>query len=223
MLNDIQAVFRRSWNTFRTELNRREPEDQVAELLSAMRKEMVEARAALSAQEDAIGDARNALAAEQNQLADCERRRTMAERIGDAETVRVAAEFSNRHRERVAVLEQKLEAVQAETQLRTREVEQMTRRYREADDNRFVLLSQIRLRRTQQQVHGATGDDAGSFSEFERMADRVDERAAYADALEELQDVGGTASAEPPASSRAERERTAEERLRELKRRMGQE
>ncbi|HEU0299644.1 MAG TPA: hypothetical protein VFR37_09325, partial [Longimicrobium sp.] len=47
MINELKTLFARTWDAFLAEVGKREPEDQVAGLLSAMRREMVEARAQL--------------------------------------------------------------------------------------------------------------------------------------------------------------------------------
>lgn len=219
MLKDLQRLFRQTWDSFRTELGRREPEDEVAELLGRMRREMVAARAALPAFEEAIRSAEQALERERRALADCERRAGLAERIGDAETVRVAREFAARHRAHVAVLEQKHAAAVAERDLRRREVQLMSERYREADANRFVLLAELRRQRAAGTVRDALRGEDGAFGDFARMAETIDEQAAYADALEELQDAPPTAGR--PRAGAAERASSVDVRLEELKRRMG--
>ena len=47
MLDDLRKLFSQAWASFLDEVGRREPEDQVAGLLGAMRREMVEVRAQL--------------------------------------------------------------------------------------------------------------------------------------------------------------------------------
>jgi len=220
MLNEGQPPFRKTWDAFRAELGRRDPADEVADLLSAMRREMVAARAALPEYEAAVRDAEAALEAERRVLADTERRRGLAERIGDAETVRVADEFVERHRTRAAVLEQKLEAARAEHALREREAAEMMRQYKAADANRFALLSELRTRRARAHLDGALGGLGDPMGDFGRMEDAVRDAAAYADAVEEMSDLGGGVG---PADAAAAREQSVEERLRELKRRMGHE
>jgi chromosome segregation ATPase len=180
MLNDLKNLFSRTWSAFHAELNRREPEDQVAELLTAMRREMVEARASLPVLDEAVARARAERERERGELEACRRRRDLAERIGDAETARVAEEFAARHARRVEVLEEKLRAAQAERRLRKEEIERMSSEYRKAEANRFALVARLRA---QQRV-----------------------------SPEELASPG-------PAAAPHD----VEERLRELKRRMGRE
>ncbi len=216
MLNEIRKLFRRSADAFREALETGDPEDQVAELLVSMRRELVAARAALPVYAEEIERLERAIAGEREELGRVERRRELAQRIEDAETVRVADDFATRHRERIGVLEQRLTAARAELELRTREADEMKRRYQEADANRFGLLAQLRTAGARERMRSALGDDNGPASDFDRMAERVTGNAAYADALEEL-----SADDRPPPPPRNE-PGEIERRLEELKRKMGQ-
>lgn len=206
MLKSISEVFRKSVEALLSELHTREPEDQVAELLTAMRKEMVAARAAIPDYEQDVVTAREAVAAERAEIERCERRAAMADRIGDEETASIAREYADRHRERLGVLERKGEAAEAELLLRRREVEEMTRQYRNADANRFGLVAQLRMRGRR----ASGGDDP--FDDFARMEERIDSEAATAEARRELDEE------EPPPPPRS----SIDDRLAELKRRMNQ-
>ena len=217
MLDDLKRLFSRTWSAFLEETARRDPEDQVAGLLSSMRREMVQARAALPLYEKNVQGTAAELERERRALDDTVRRGGMAERISDAETARVAKEFAERHRQRVAVLEEKLRAANAELQLRRAEAEEMMRRYKEADANRFILVAEIRRRG----AHAAL-DAAGRRDPYDplhdtssRMEERIASDSAYADALNDLSADAGAPPPPPPRPS-------VEAQLAELKRRMGQ-
>lgn len=213
MLDDLKRLFSQSWNAFLAEASRREPEDQVAELLTAMRREMVQAKADLPLHDRNVQGAEAELERERKALADAERRGALAERIGDAETSRVAAEFADRHRKRVVVMEEKLRAARAERELAHQESADMMRRYKEADANRFALVAEIRRRGAQARLDGAMGrSPAGAADELRRAEERIQEESAYAEALD---DLGADGAAPPPPQS------DVEDRLAELKRRMG--
>jgi phage shock protein A len=212
MLEDLQRLFRKSVDAFRTELSRREPEDQVADLLSGMRREMVAARAAIPLLEEDVRRLRADLESERLLLEQCERRLSMAERIGDDETVRVAREFAERHRERETVLQKKEQAAAAELALRSREAEEMHRKYQESDRNRFTLVSQLRRQQAAEKMRERLHDESGPFADFARMEDAVRDSEAHAAAAREF-DVERD-SPPPPRSD-------LEERLQELKKRMG--
>jgi len=214
MLDDLRTLFSRTWTSFLAEAGRRDPEDEVAELLAAMRREMVQARADLPLYEKGHAAAVAELERERRALDDAVRRGGMAERIHDAETVRVAAEFAARHRGRVGVLEEKVRATRAEWELRRGEAEEMMRRFKEAESNRFILVSELRRRGAHARIDSAVPDELG------RMEDRVASETAYADALG---DLAGAAGAPPfPRDSDVQaRASDVEARLRELKRKLG--
>src|SRR5688572_2216117 len=96
MLNDLRRLFRKSIDAFRAEAGVREPQDQVAELLSAMRRELVRAKAELPRYEEVVVRSKAELVKERVALEECERRLAMAEKIRDEETVRIAGEFAAR-------------------------------------------------------------------------------------------------------------------------------
>jgi len=95
------------------------------EILSGMRDAVIEARAAVEAMRQGVSKTEKQLVVERRHLTDVERRGRLASEIDDAETVDVANRFTAKHRERVAVLEDKLEAQRAELQLAERELEDM--------------------------------------------------------------------------------------------------
>lgn len=217
MFEDLKRVFSQSVSAFLQELGRRDPEDDIAELLGAMRREMVAARAALAGYGEELERIGAELAREGELVAQCERRAVAARRIGDGETVRIAEEFAVRHRARLAVLQQKSAAARAELELRTREVEEMKQRYAEADANRFQLLAQMRRARAGERMRSALDGQEGPFAEFARMEEKVDDAASYADAV---RDLGAESGSAPPPRAPAD---DVDARLRELKRRMRQE
>ena len=211
MLDDLKRLFSQAWASFLDEVGRREPEDQVAGLLGAMRREMVEARSQLPLLEQNYNAAVADLEGERKRLGDTERRRGQAERIGDSETVRVATEFEEKHRRRIAVLEEKVRAARAEWELRREESAEMMQRYKEADANRFVLLSELRRQGARTRIDGAGGGTP--LDGFSRAEERIEHDTAYADALDEL---GGA-----PPPPRRPQPADVDAQLAELKRRMG--
>lgn len=217
MINDLKRLFARTWDTFVAELGRREPEDEVVGLLGAMRREMVDARASLPMYEEHQRAAEAELVREQRALDDAVRRGGLAQKINDAETVRIAGEFAERHRRRVAVLEEKVRAARAERELRAQEADDMMRRYKEADANRFVLLNEVRRAQSQQRMGGMMDDPA--FSDFDRAAEKMESEIAYGDALDELHGLDPTPPPPPPSQTSIHDD--VEARLQELKRRMG--
>jgi phage shock protein A len=214
MLDDLKKLFTRTWDSFLTELSKRDPEDQVAELLSAMRREMVDARAQLPLLEENHRASVAQLERERKALEDTRRRGALAAKIGDEETVRVAKEFEEKHARRVAVLEEKVRAAKAEWELRRDESAEMMRRYKEAEANRFALLGELRRQGAKSRINAAMGGSAPGLDDFARAEERIEHDSAYADAMDSLDP-----DAPPPRTPPSEDD--IEERLREIKRRMG--
>ena len=99
--------------------------DESHKQLAAMRREVHNADGELKRLEAEVERTRVAATAEENEERVCRRRLTMAEGIGDAETARVAATYADRAAERAAVLARKAEALEAERDLRQRELAEM--------------------------------------------------------------------------------------------------
>jgi hypothetical protein len=212
MLKDLGRMFRKSLEAFRAEVGTREPEDQVAELLTAMRRELTRAKADIPLHEEELIQSRALLANERTALAQCERRLAMARNIGDEETSRVAGEFAERHRQKIGVLEAKAAAAEAELELKRKEADEMRLRYLEADANRFVLSARLRQSGRSVLDESAVKDDQ-AFHDFGRMEEKVVSNSMYIDALKELDD-----SPPPP---RGPTPPSVEDQLAELKKKMG--
>lgn len=96
------------------------------EALARMREAIIQAKVAVRELRSGVEETRRRLAAEREALETVRRRGRLAAGINDAETVRVAAEYEHRHGERVAVLERKLTAQEAEVTLAEQELADMT-------------------------------------------------------------------------------------------------
>jgi len=197
----------------------------VDELLAGMRQELVEAKAALPRLEQGIERLRRSLAEERRRAEDCVRRAGQAKEIGDAETLRLAVEYGERHRERARVYGEKIEAAEAELAMQRRTVSEMTAQLKSAMTHRDVLKVRARRSRSTGTLRG--GDSPAS--RFDRMAEDIEDEAARAEAARELDDelgTGGTARFDDLSGGGArdiDAEALAELRLEELKRRMAEE
>ena len=170
------------------------PPPNLRDLAGQMRQAVVDMRASVAKMRQDVTVTERQLAAERQQYQDAERRGKMAAGIGDQETVGVAEKFARKHAERVSVLEAKLGAQRAELSLADRELAEMTDQLKALDRER------------------PAGTAAGSTS----------------GAWRDLEAAGGVRPETDPADEllrsqvdRAARERTAEEQLKELKKKMG--
>ena len=91
----------------------------------AMRRDLNAARTALNRLQSDLAQARKDLAAEEESEQTARRRAEMAQRIDDGATVRIAAEFAERHAQRAAILRRKVEVLQDELGMRQEELGDM--------------------------------------------------------------------------------------------------
>lgn len=198
----------------------------VDELLAGMRQELIEAKSALPRLEQGIESLRRSQAEERRRAEDCIRRAGQAKEIGDLETLKLAVDYGERHRERARVFGEKIEAAEAELAMQRRTVSEMTEQLKSAMTHRDVLKIRTRRSRSTEALRGG-GDSAAS--RFDRMAEDIEDEAARAEAARELDDElgsGGTARFEDLSrggASDIDAEALAELRLDELKRRMAEE
>ena len=102
------------------------------EMLAQMRDTLVQARVGLHDLREGVVATRKRLELERREHETVERRRRLAEGIGDTETVGIADRYVKLHAERLAVLVRKLEAQEDELALAESEIESMTRDLRAA-------------------------------------------------------------------------------------------
>ncbi len=182
-------------------MDRATPPEERRAGLARMKQTLVQARMGLDDLRGAIATTRQRTESERRELETMVRRKGLAARIDDQETVALAEKYELVHRERLEVLERKLGAQEAELAIAERDVAEMT----------------LELKNAVAGIGGGGGGagPAGSLS-------RDDAAAAEADAVLN----GGTRVAEEidslgRAASRSARAAEAERQLAELKRRMG--
>jgi phage shock protein A len=194
----------------------------VDELLAGMRQELIEAKSALPRLEQGIDRLRRSQAEERRRAEDCVRRAGQAKEIGDVETLRLAVEYGERHRERAGVYGEKIEAAEAELALQRRTVSEMTAQLKSAMTHRDVLKVRARRSTSTEALRGG-GDTAAA--RFDRMAEEIEDEASRAEAARDLDDELGTGDVRGFAagSGDLDADALAELRLEELKRRMADE
>lgn len=158
-----------------------------SERVSRMRDAVIRARMAVDEARQGIRKTERELAAERQQLDDAERRGRLAEGIKDDETVQVATRFAGKHRERVRVLEQKLEAQRAELGVTEREYAEMKAELAAAVRGDPVAGAQASAARAWEAVAGAGGTRPETDVEGEHLRSDLDRRARERAADEQLQ------------------------------------
>lgn len=210
MFDNLRRAFREAVENFHQEVGRDQVPEMVDSLVRGMEREAVDAKAALDGLKRELERARKAAEAEGREVETCGRREAMAREIGDQETAEVAAEFGARHAERRRVLSEKADAIEAEIRLRDSEYREMLKQIKEAQAKRSAMAATAGRTR----ARSSLSDPDDLFGEFDRMAEKVGGEDATA---EGVRDAAGF-DRELGASRR---ERTADARLDELKRRMG--
>jgi hypothetical protein len=173
-------------------MDRSTPPEERRAGLAQMKQTLVQARMSLDDLRAGIAQTRQRLAAEQRELDTVKRRKGLAAGINDQETVALAEKYEALHAERTEVLTRKLGAQESELALVEREVAEMTAALKGA-------------------LSGATTGTPLQPSESAELDAMLDENARVA---EEIDALGRK-------SSRSAREADADQRLAELKRRMG--
>lgn len=168
-------------------------------VITDMKQALAMAKLGVEDLEQGVAATRRKLDAERQGLETVTRRKGLAAGISDADTVAIAAKYEAQHRERIPVLERKLEALEAEAALARRDYDEM--------------LAQLKTAAAGAGSVGGGGAPAGAAG-------------GPSDAELGLPDDGALhAELDALHRQRAREEKAAEAdaRLADLKRRMGQE
>lgn len=195
--------------------------EDIDRLLSGMREELIEAKASTPKLEEGLAKLRRREADEQRRAEDCVRRAGQAEEIGDAETLRVAVEYAERHQERARVYGEQIKAAESELVLHRQSVKEMSAGLKSAVARKDALKVQTRRSRATESLRG--GEDTAA-DRFDRMASDIEDESDRVEAVRDLDDeleYGGTGrgSAHGPIDP----DDLADLQLEELKRRMAEE
>lgn len=196
-------------------------EEDIDRLLSGMREELIEAKAATPRLEEGLEKLRRREADEQRRAEDCVRRAGQAEEIGDAETLRVAVEFAERHQERARVYGEQIKAAESELALHRQNLKEMSAQLKSAVASKDALKVQTRRSRATESLRGGAHTAA---DRFDRMAAEIEDESERAEAARDLDDdleFGGPGRG--PAQRPIDPDELADLQLEELKRRMAEE
>ena len=189
----------RMFESFRQSLNdildRATPPEERRAVLARMKQTLVQARMGLDDLRGGAAVTRQRLEVETRELETMRRRKTAAVAINDSETVTLAEKYETLHAERAEVLRKKLEALDAELGMVQREVDEMTSELKQA------------------MLGAGTGANASAIED--------EARAAADSVLDDGRNVAEEIDALSRAGRRSARESEAEQKLAELKRRMG--
>ncbi|TVR60457.1 MAG: hypothetical protein EA422_13910 [Gemmatimonadales bacterium] len=216
MFQNLRDAFREAVQNFRTELNRDQVPEAAHRLLRAMEEELVRVRTEVKALDGQLTEVRSRAAREEEEVRKCLRREELARKIGDDETVEVARSYARRHLRMQEVLSEKGEVLEREIQVRSAEVEEMTRSLKQAKLQRESLLASSSRREARESLQDADG----LFSEMDRMSERIEELDRRNQAFREVAEMDAEAPASSAEGSTHTPEAEVDARLAELKRRM---
>jgi hypothetical protein len=123
---NASAVFEDIRQAFRDLLSGNLPPEERRAALHDMKDSLVHARLAVDDLREAVAKTRRRLDSERSELETIRRRKSLAQGIGDQETVKIAERFETQHAQKLALISRKLEAEEGELALLEREVEEMT-------------------------------------------------------------------------------------------------
>lgn len=157
------------------------------DVLAQMRQAVIEARASIEAMRQDLAETEAKLQAQRKAMADAARRGRLAQGIQDEETVEVAARFADKHRERVEILEQKLEAQRSELELAEREYGDMKAQFLEMERNRPAAEAASSVESAWRDLEAAGGTRPETDVRDELLKRQLDRSAREARAEEQLE------------------------------------
>lgn len=185
----------------------------------AMRDALVHAKLGLNDLRASLATTSTRLAGERAELDTVRRRLHLAAQVNDHETVTIAERFAAQHQERVAMLETKQMVQQHELALAERDYEEM------AAELRLIMSGVAPGARSSAPSDGSGAAMPRASAEPPlRESDaalEVDDFATIASGDDEFDDPLADPASAPVRRTRADREADAEQRLADLKRRMG--
>lgn len=122
MFDEWRTAWQQAVDNFELELGDPDEHFSPNQRATAMRRDLAAARAALNRLDADLGQARKDLAGEEEAERTARRRAEMAERISDADTIRIALEFAGRHSHRAGILRRKVEVLHDELAMRREEL-----------------------------------------------------------------------------------------------------
>lgn len=151
-------------------------------VITEMKRALALAKLGIEDLKEGADITRRRLEEERTQLATAARRRTLAEGINDTETAILAARYEAQHRERVGVLERKLEVQEAEYGLAERDYDEMLQQLKQANVGAGSGLDARHAPITDREL--GLPDDAPLNAELDSLAraSKRNERDAVADA-----------------------------------------
>jgi hypothetical protein len=150
---------------------------------AALRDALLEAKVGVSGMRSALAATENELAEERRRLEDAERRGRLAAELPDTETVALAERYTQRHRDRIGVLERKVAVQRDELAMAEREMGEILQEYRTSRSGRpfgSIDAAWRELEAAGAERPGLGLDDRSSGSDSdEKLKQAVEAQLAY--------------------------------------------
>jgi|SRR5437660_4097796 len=182
-------MFERLRDALRAALDAATPPGDLRDLTRLMGEAVVDAKVAVDELRHALVRTEAELGAERQRLADAERRGRLATEIQDGETAEIAARFAAKHRERGGVLEHKLAAQREELALAERELAEMQAQLRAADPGRAATSAGRSAEQAWRDLQAAGGERPGVDLRDELLKSEMDRAAREATAEQQLREM----------------------------------
>jgi hypothetical protein len=182
-------VFERLRAAINAALDAATPDADLRDVTGMMREAVIEARTSIERMREGVVTSEARLNHERQELADAERRGRLAAGIQDEQTAEVAERFAAKHRERVAVLEDKLEAQAAELALAEREYEEMKAQLVEQERKRPETEAARKVESAWRDLEAAGISRPETDVEGEKLRRAMERAAREAKADEQLEEL----------------------------------
>ncbi|HCM26637.1 MAG: hypothetical protein A2Z99_15440 [Treponema sp. GWB1_62_6] len=199
------------------------PEKMLNQLVVDMNEQLIESKKAVAM---AIADEKKLereTAAQQAQAQEWERKAMLAVRAGQDDLAREALLRKQEHENNHAQFKQQWEAQKASVEKLKESLRDLQTKIEEAQRKKNLLVARAKRAEAQQKIQQTMSSVSGNksaFEAFDRMAQKVDQMEAQADAEKELEDFSSGANLEKRFAQLEKSDTTSDLMLLELKEKM---
>ena len=199
------------------------PEKMLNQIIIEMNEQLIESKKAVAL---AIADEKKLEREKDNQFAqakDWERKAMLAVTNGKDDLAKEALLRKQEYDNAAAEYQKQWEAQKASVDLLKTSLKELQVKIEEAQRKKNLLIARAKRAEAQQKIQDTISSVSGNrsaFDAFDRMAAKVDEMEALADASKELQDLSGSANLERQFKELEKSDTSADMMLLELKEKM---
>lgn len=185
MFEDLREAFKEALENFNKELSRDQVSETADKLLIGMKNEIADEKAQVAGVEQHLQKTLSQIERLEGEIETARRRGDMAKGIDDAETVKLASEFTTKADGQRLILAKKAIALKEELDFRQGTVEEMFARFSEAKEKREALSATTGRTGARESITAA--DDL--FEQLDRMADKIEGNEARGEAAQAFDEL----------------------------------